>query len=146
MNKEELAWQLELEEGRVPYVYLDHLGFQTIGIGRLIDRRKGGHLRDYEIDYLLRNDIIELGDELLQDYPWLNNVGPVRFDAFILARFQLGRLGLALFRKALAAAKVGNWEQCATEFKDSLWYKQTTARVDRLCQQLITNRYVYKQK
>lgn len=37
-----LATQLRQEEGSVPHAYQDHLGFWTIGIGRLVDQRKPG--------------------------------------------------------------------------------------------------------
>ena len=52
-----LAQMLEAEEGRKRSAYQDHLGYWTIGVGRLIDRRKGGGLSPDEIDYLLTNDI-----------------------------------------------------------------------------------------
>lgn len=48
-----LAAQLKAEEGRVPHAYQYHLGYWTIGVGRLIDKRKGGGLTPYEVDYLL---------------------------------------------------------------------------------------------
>lgn len=37
-----LASLLTSDEGRVPHAYQDHLGYWTIGVGHLIDRRKGG--------------------------------------------------------------------------------------------------------
>ena len=33
---------LEFEEGKKSFAYKDHLGFDTIGIGFLVDERKGG--------------------------------------------------------------------------------------------------------
>ena len=39
---ENLTDQLRRDEGCVLHAYPDHLGFLTLGIGRLIDRRKGG--------------------------------------------------------------------------------------------------------
>lgn len=44
---------LETDEGRVPHAYQDHLGYWTIGVGHLIDKRKGGGLTPDEVDYLL---------------------------------------------------------------------------------------------
>jgi lysozyme len=35
-----LAEMLTRDEGRVRHAYQDHLGFWTIGVGRLIDQRK----------------------------------------------------------------------------------------------------------
>ena len=39
-----LPAKLRREEGSRPHAYQDHLGFWTIGVGRLIDVRKGGGL------------------------------------------------------------------------------------------------------
>jgi lysozyme len=52
-----LIAELRRDEGVDRSAYQDHLGFWTIGVGRLIDRRKGGGLSDEEIDYLLQNDV-----------------------------------------------------------------------------------------
>lgn len=60
-----LATQLRQEEGSVPHAYQDHLGFWTIGIGRLVDQRKpGSGLRPEEITFLLNNDIDDRIDAL----------------------------------------------------------------------------------
>jgi lysozyme len=40
--REHLIAHLRREEGEVLHVYKDHLGYLTIGVGRLIDKRKGG--------------------------------------------------------------------------------------------------------
>ena len=143
MSKE-LRKQLELEEGRIKYAYTDHLGYWTIGVGRLIDKHKGGGLRDSEIDLLLTNDIMQIMDELLLDYPWMRSLSQVRLDAIVQARFQLGRAGLAGFVNTLAALRQGNWEATAKGMKQSLWAQQTPGRVNRLAEQITTNQYVYK--
>ena len=36
MNIEKLREQLEIDEGRVDLIYLDHFGFPTFGIGHLV--------------------------------------------------------------------------------------------------------------
>ena len=46
--------------------------------------------------------------------------------------FQLGRPRLSKFKKFIAAVKEQDWERAADEMKDSRWYKQTTARAERL--------------
>lgn len=50
-----LREQLEIDEGNRPLPYMDSLGFWTVGIGRMIDSRKGGGLSPDEIDFLLLN-------------------------------------------------------------------------------------------
>jgi lysozyme len=144
MATKELARILELEEGRVPHVYADHLGYQTIGVGRLVDRRKGGKLRDSEIDLMLSNDMKELEIEILQDYPWMQRISRVRLDGFILMRFQLGRDGMAGFKNTLARASIGDWIGVERGMLASLWARQTPDRVKRLAKQMRTNTYVFK--
>ena len=46
--------------------------------------------------------------------------------------FQLGRPRLSKFKKFIAAVKDEDWTRAADEMKDSRWYKQTTARAERL--------------
>ena len=47
------------EEGFRRSAYTDHLGFWTIGIGKLIDAKKGGGITLAEAFFLLRNEISE---------------------------------------------------------------------------------------
>ena len=54
MNKTRFITQLRFHEGVKNHVYKDHLGIETIGVGRnLVDRG----LTDEEVDFLLSNDI-----------------------------------------------------------------------------------------
>jgi len=41
MQRAQLEQQLRRDEGEVLHEYKDSLGYSTIGIGRLIDKRKG---------------------------------------------------------------------------------------------------------
>lgn len=144
MSKE-LARQLELEEGRVPYVYLDTLGFQTIGVGRLVDKRKGGKLSDSEIDVLLNNDIQEKSVQVITDYPWAANLSPARLDALIQMCFQLGRTGLAGFKTFLLNMRLHNWTGAVFQLRNSRWHTQTPNRVERICKQILTDTYQYNE-
>ena len=49
--KENLIRSLRGEEGEVLTEYKDHLGYSTIGVGRLIDKRKGGGITKEESAY-----------------------------------------------------------------------------------------------
>ena len=71
-DTEFIEW-LKKEEGVIPHAYQDHLGFWTIGVGRLIDKRKGGGLSADEIDYLLSNDINRFVAGLEKALPWCLN-------------------------------------------------------------------------
>ena len=61
MNLSRLTDQLRFHEGVRNKVYKDHLGIETIGVGRnLVDRG----LSDHEINVLLANDINICTEEL----------------------------------------------------------------------------------
>ena len=132
---------LSAEEGRVPYAYPDHLGYLTIGVGRLIDERKGGRLRDSEIDFMLVNDITDR-IEAMKDWPAWQRVkdDPVRAVAMISLAFQLGTAGFAKFKASLAAIAKGEWETAAANLLASRWTEQTPARAKRVAAMMRTGR------
>ena len=59
-----LKQQIEEAEGFRAACYLDSEGFKTIGIGRLIDAKKGGGISKAEALYLLDNDLARVQQEL----------------------------------------------------------------------------------
>ena len=127
------------EEGRVPYAYQDNLGFWTIGVGRLIDKRKGGHLSDAEIDMLLANDINRFV-MAMQGWPAWEAVrdDPVRATALLSMCFQMGPDGLAGFKNSLKLVAEKRWTEAANNMLQSLWAKQTPARAARVTHMLAT--------
>lgn len=136
-----LAEQLEREEGRVRHAYQDHLGFWTIGVGRLIDKRKGGGLRDSEIDLLLSNDIAEKSAQVIEFLPWSINLEPARQAVLVQMAFQMGITGLLGFKGTLAAVRDGHYAHAAARMLDSRWAQQTPARAHRLARQMETGQW-----
>lgn len=134
-----LKTNLNSEEGRVPYAYQDSLGFWTIGVGRLIDRRKGGYLRDDEIDLLLSNDIADRV-AAVQTWPAWAAVAndDVRAAALLDMAFQLGVNGLAGFHDSLALIAAQQWQDAAAALRNSAWAQQTPNRANRVIQMIET--------
>jgi lysozyme len=134
-----IAAHLEREEGRVPHAYVDSLGYLTIGVGRLIDRRKGGHLTDEEIDHLLANDI-RSHMAGIEDWPAWQAVKdePARATALISMAFQLGVEGLAEFKNSLRLIAQKQWQAAAAELMQSAWAHQTPNRAHRVTQMIAT--------
>ena len=132
---------LRAEEGVVPHAYQDHLGFWTIGVGRLIDKRKGGRLTDTEIDFLLANDIARF-TAAMEGWPaWERVKGDtVRAVALLSMCFQMGPVGLSGFKNTLAYIAAGNWDAAAAGMLASLWAKQTPARSKRVAAMIRTGR------
>jgi lysozyme len=127
--------ELELEEGRVRHAYRDHLGYLTIGVGRLIDERRGGGLSNDEIDLLLDNDIRRKADELARRWPAFASIAetePARARGILNMAFQLGVDGFLGFHHSIAYLERRQWSQAATCMRESLWARQTPARAMRV--------------
>ena len=139
MDKAKIRGILIQHEGVIPHAYQDHLGFWTIGCGRLIDQRRGGGLSEPEIFYLLNNDI----DKCFKDLA--DGVFRDEFDTFpddiqavlISMRFQLGYGGFRGFKKMIQAFKDKNYPEAARQMKDSNWYKQTPKRAEELIRMVV---------
>ena len=139
MDIEKLRKQLEIDEGIVHEVYLDHLGLATFGIGHLVidsDPEYGAEVgtavaesrcievfnQDVEIVLsdckILYPDFDELPEEVQQ----------------IVANmvFNMGRPRLSKFKGMKAGVDARDWERAADEMVDSAWYRQVTKRADRL--------------
>jgi lysozyme len=142
MSRSPIAVQLTRDEGFETQVYLDSLGFQTIGVGRLVDRRKpGSGLRASEIDFMLENDIEDRVEALRTALPWFDTLDEPRQGVLINMAFQLGSSGLLAFTRTLGYVRTRTWDLAASAMLDSEWAKQTPARAQRLAQQMLTGEW-----
>jgi lysozyme len=137
----DLKSQLLREEGAESCAYQDSLGYWTIGVGRLIDARKGGGLSNEEIDYLLDNDIKAKTAEVLRALPWVARLSAPRRAVLVNMAFQMGTKGLLAFRRTLGSIEDGQYSEAALEMLDSTWAKQTPARAIRLATQMETDEW-----
>jgi lysozyme len=136
-----LISQLRREEGVSRHAYQDHLGFWTIGVGRLIDQRKGGGLSDEEVDHLLRNDIERFTREVEQALPWFKELNEPRQAVLIGMAFQMGTAGLLGFRNTLNAVRDNRWFDAAEGMLASRWAQQTPGRASRMAKQMETGQW-----
>jgi lysozyme len=136
--KPELTKQLRRDEDEILHAYPDHLGYLTIGVGRLIDKRKGGGITPEESAYLLSNDIDKRQAELLRRIPWVSTLDSVRFGALLNMAFQMGVDGLLGFKNTLAMVRAGDYAQASEGMLNSLWAKQTPERARRIAKQMET--------
>lgn len=128
MTYDRIALQKELEddEGRAPYVYKDHLGYDTCGVGFLVDKAKGGRIPDAVIDFWLNYLIDEREKQLDQYLPWWRTLSDIRQRALLNMAWQLGVSGLLGFPKMLGALQAGNWREAYRQALDSKWAKVDT--------------------
>lgn len=136
---EKIESHLVAEEGEVLHAYEDHLGYLTIGVGRLIDKRRGGGITREESRYLLRNDITRIAAELRSRFPWFHLLDDVRQSVLVCMAFQLGVNGVANFKRMIAALIARDYAAAAREMLDSNWAKvQTPARAQRMAEMMRT--------
>ena len=132
LDLDQLKKDIEAEEGRKEYVYKDHLGYYTIGVGHLVDKSQGGGLPNKVIDALLDHDIDVFLKELDARAPsWREHPEPV-CRALANMAFQLGVPRLMDFKKMWAALDRNDYAEAAWQAMDSRWAKQTPARANRM--------------
>lgn len=143
---------LRNEEGVKHQPYQDHLGYWTIGVGHLIDERKGGslpewaqaeldltgRLSDASVDKLLEDDIIKVVNQLEDKIWWSVNLDPVRYAVLLDMAFQMGINGLLGFKNTLAMIENDDYDRAADGMLNSLWARQTPKRARRRSQEMRT--------
>lgn len=135
-----LMAELRADEGFVPHAYKDSLGYLTIGIGRLIDKARGGGITIEEAEFLKRNDVARVRAGLDARIPWWRRLDPVRQRALQNMAFQLGVDGLAKFTRSLALIQAGAYEEAARALRLSKWAGQTPERAARVIRMIETGR------
>lgn len=136
MNREILKNMLRKHEGVVLHAYTDSLGYQTIGVGRLIDERKGGGISMVEAMFLLENDIKRVEDDLDIHCPWWRQMDETRQLVIADMCFNLGISNLLGFKNTLKAMKEGRYEDAAKGMLDSKWANQVGRRATHLSEMM----------
>ena len=143
MDLEKLRKELEIDEGRVDEIYLDHLGYPTFGIGHLIvkhDPEYGKEIGTYVLEHRVikafEQDIeIVLSDcnRLYEDFEDL----PEEVQRVIAnMMFNMGYTRLSKFKGMKRGVDARDWNDAADEMVDSRWYNQVTNRANRLVERM----------
>jgi len=145
MDRENVYQQLKIDEGVEYEVYLDHLGYPTLGVGHLIKEGEPEHgadvgtkvseervfeLFEQDLDLAISECVALYGVDIWEGYP-----GEVQ-EILVNMMFNMGRTRLSKFRKMNAHLECGEWPSAAVEGRDSLWYRQVTNRAERLMSRL----------
>ncbi len=136
MTDQQFIDQLKRHEGVRQSAYQDSLGYWTIGVGRLIDGKKGGKLSMEEIEYLLRNDIKRTCEEVRKALPWFDSLSTNRQQVLINMGFNLGTKGLLGFKNTLEFVRTGQYDAAAKGMLASKWAKQVGNRSVELAEQM----------
>ena len=145
MNLIKLQDEIANDEGVMYETYHCSLGHLTGGIGHLItewdeefyEQPIGAKVSHEQINDWFSKDI----DVTIRDcniiFPDFNNLPEEAQLVIANMCFQLGRPRLSKFKNFIAAVNDSDWTRAADEMEDSRWYKQTTARADRLIARII---------
>lgn len=133
--------QIKRHEGLVLHGYQDHLGYLTIGYGRLIDKRRNGGITQAEAEYLLQNDIDTKLSEVRSRLPWFDKLNEPRKAVLLNMCFQLGIGGLMGFRNTLAKIEAGDYAGAADNMMKSKWARQTPRRAKEMATQMETGQW-----
>ena len=141
-DKKKLMEELERDEDRVNHAYLDSEGYLTIGIGHLIDKKKGGSIPDFIIDALLEYDIEQKEQDLDHYLPFWRNLSNARQRVLLTMAFNLGVGSLMGFKRFIAALRATDYNAASVEMLDSKWARQVGKRATRLAEIMRTDKDV----
>ena len=140
MNLEAMKEEIKQEEGFSNKVYLDHLGYGTIGYGHLVtplDKFKEGFVYDNkELEKVFEYDFqiaYQDGMSLTKDI----DIPDEAKEIVIHMCFQMGKPKVSKFKKMFEALRKKDYDSAANEMLDSLWAKKhTPARAERLAKRM----------
>jgi len=129
-------------EGEILHAYQDSAPekFWTIGVGHLIDKRRGGGI-PHEIAMLLLDMDIAKVTAHARQFAWFDTLDSVRQDVIINMIFNLGPNGLTGFKKMMVALELGDHQEAAAQMLDSKWAGQVKGRATELAEMMRTGEY-----
>ena len=139
MNLERLRLELEIDEGCIYEIYLDHLGYPTFGIGHLIldsDPEQGSSVgtavSESRVAEAFESDIVQVLSDCETLYPDFESLPEDAQRIIANMMFNMGRPRLSKFKGMKRGVDSRDWNAAADEMVDSNWYKQVTNRAERL--------------
>ena len=143
MDLEKLREQLEIDEGVVHEIYLDHLGYATFGIGHLVrdtDPENGWEVgtavSESRCIEAFESDIMGVLSDCETLYPDFGDLPEDAEQIIANMMFNLGRPRLSKFKGMKRGGDARDWNSAADEMVDSAWYRQVTNRADRLVERM----------
>ena len=143
MNLEQLRKELEVDEGVIYAIYLDHLGLPTFGIGHLIINSDaesglpvGTEVSESRVQQAFEADVLSVINDCNKLYDDFDEL-PEEVQLIVAnMMFNMGRTRLSKFKGMKRGVDSRDWNAAADEMVDSKWYRQVTNRADRLVQRM----------
>lgn len=144
----DLLRDIKLYEGTIDYqkklgyfrdnkfwVYKDTLGFPTIGYGHLLleGERFPNGLSIEDADKMLAKDLESTINDAKSIYDQYKMDAPLALQMVLVQMvFQMGKAGVSKFKNTLTAMANKEYSKAAYGMRNSLWYRQTTGRAEKM--------------
>jgi lysozyme len=130
--------EIKRHEGEVLEIYMDSLGYKTLGVGHLCQPNDPEY--DWEVGTPVTQEVVDMyyEDDFKKHYKEAIHVFGSEEDfeklpeviqrVLVNMCFNLGGSRLSKFRNMLKACREHDWEKMAVEMEDSRWFKQVGRR------------------
>jgi lysozyme len=130
---------LELHEGKVYHAYQDSMGYWSIGVGFLIDKRRGGRVPEEVVEYWTEVVWSQHRAALLKVQPWVADLDEVRQYVMYDMTYNLGVEpfdgdGFKDWPDFIKQMKEGSYAAASENMLTTLWARQVRQRAWRLAE------------
>ena len=143
MDLEKLREELEIDEGCKYYIYLDHLGYATFGVGHLITEddpedgwKVGTSIDTVRVHEAFEDDVQSVLTDCEKLYVQWEHLPEEAQRVIANMMFNMGYTRLSKFRGMKRGVDARDWNAAADEMVDSRWYNQVTNRAKRLVERM----------
>ena len=143
MDIEKLRKQLEIDEGIVHEIYLDHLGLATFGIGHLVidsdpeyGAEVGTAVAESRCIEVFNQDVEIVLSDCKILYPDFDELPEEVQQIIANMMFNMGRPRLSKFKGMKRGVDARDFMAAADEMVDSRWYTQVPNRARRLVERM----------
>jgi len=133
---EKLKQLLIRHEAEVNHAYEDSEGWLTIGVGHLIDERKGGKISHAASMFILDEDIAEVMGQCDRAFDWYDELDETRKIVVLNMVFNLGINSFKKFKKTIHYIDIENYELASEEMLASKWARQVGIRAIELSEMM----------
>jgi len=140
--------EIKRHEGEVLEIYMDSLGYKTLGVGHLCQPNDPEY--DWEVGTPVTQKVVDMyyEDDFKKHYmeaihvfgsqQEFNNLPEIIQRVLVNMCFNLGGSRLSKFRNMLKACREHNWKEMSVQMQDSRWYRQVGRRSKELQQAVLS--------
>ena len=126
MNIEQCKAEIKRHEGEVLEIYMDSLGYKTLGVGHLCQPEDPEY--SWEVGTAVSQEVVDM----YYDSDFNKHLLEAIQRVIVNMCFNLGGTRLSKFKNMLAACKKHDWDEMARQMEDSRWFGQVGRRSKEL--------------